>query len=121
QSAEHVVEMMEAGMKGDPLLFEWMVNARDGTEISVEVSLRPTRVESKEVLLAVMRDTTDARRIQAKLQESEKLQAVGQLAGGIAHDFNNQLTGILANASLLQEKLTDPRLKKCAEVIERCS
>lgn len=121
QSAQHVVEMMEAGMKGEPLLFEWTVNAKDGSEISVEVSLRPTRVENKKVLLAVMRDASEARRIQAKLQETEKLQAVGQLAGGIAHDFNNQLTGILANASLLREKLTDPRLQKCAEVIERCS
>lgn len=121
QSAQHVVEMMEAGMKGEPLLFEWTVNAKDGSERAVEVSLRPTRVETKNVLLAVMRDTTEARRIQAKLQETEKLQAVGQLAGGIAHDFNNQLTGILANASLLKEKLTDPRLQKCAEVIERCS
>ena len=121
QSAQRVVEMMESGMKGDPLLFEWTVNAKDGSELFVEVSLRPTRVESKKVLLAVMRDATEARRIQAKLQETEKLQAVGQLAGGIAHDFNNQLTGILANASLLREKLTDPRLQKCAEVIERCS
>lgn len=121
QSAQHVIEMMEAGMKGEPLLFQWKVNAKDGAELSVEVSLRPTRVESKKVLLAVMRDATEARRIQAKLQEAEKLQAVGQLAGGIAHDFNNQLTGILANASLLKEKLTDPRLQKCAEVIERCS
>src|SRR5690606_23612138 len=98
QSAQHVVEMMEAGMKGEPLLFQWTVNAKDGSERAVEVSLRPTRVEAKNVLLAVMRDTTEARRIQAKLQETEKLQAVGQLAGGIAHDFNNQLTGILANA-----------------------
>ncbi len=121
QSAQHVVEMMDAGMRGEPLLFEWTVNAKDGSEVAVEVSLRPTRVETKKVLLAVMRDTTEARRIQAKLQETEKLQAVGQLAGGIAHDFNNQLTGILANASLLKEKLTDPRLQKCAEVIERCS
>lgn len=121
QSAQHVVEMMEAGMRGEPLLFEWTVNAKDGSEHAVEVSLRPTRVENKKVLLAVMRDATETRRIQAKLQETEKLQAVGQLAGGIAHDFNNQLTGILANASLLREKLTDPRLQKCAEVIERCS
>lgn len=121
QGAQHVVEMMEAGMRGDPLLFEWTVTSKGGSELAVEVSLRPTRIGTQKVLLAVMRDATETRRIQAKLQESEKLQAVGQLAGGIAHDFNNQLTGILANASLLREKVQDPRLKRSAEVIERCS
>lgn len=121
QSVDHVVNMMEIGAQGDPLLFEWKITSKSGQEKPVEVSLRPAVVGAQNVLLAVVRDASETRRIQAKLQESEKLQAVGQLAGGIAHDFNNQLTGILANASLLQEKITDPRLARCAEIIVRCS
>ncbi len=121
QARKQVVDMMEAGLQGRPLLFEWVVTSKDGTEKTAEVSLRPSRVGSTKVLLAVMRDATEQRQLQAKLQESEKLRAVGQLAGGIAHDFNNQLTGILANATLLTEKLEDERLRKAAEVIVRCS
>ncbi len=121
QSVDHVVNMMEKGIKSEPLLFEWKITSKSGQEKPVEVSLRPAVVGAQNVLLAVVRDASETRRIQAKLQESEKLQAVGQLAGGIAHDFNNQLTGILANASLLQEKITDPRLARCAEIIVRCS
>jgi len=121
QSVEQVVSMMDSTMRGEPLLFDWSVDCKDGSELPVEVSLRPANVGAKDVLLAVVRDATESRRMQAKLQESEKLQAVGQLAGGIAHDFNNQLTGILANASLLQDRIDNPRLKKCAELIVRCS
>ncbi len=105
----------------EPLLFEWIAKHRGGNRYPVEVSLRPARVREQRVYLAVVRDIGERRRLQEKLQESEKLQAVGQLAGGIAHDFNNQLTGILANASILEAKIEDPRLKKCAELIVRCS
>ncbi len=121
QTESQIEEIMTAGMRGQPTLFEWTATTKFGNSLPVEVSLRPATVGEREVLLAVIRDATEMRRLQDKLRESEKLQAVGQLAGGIAHDFNNQLTGILANASLLHDRLTDERWKKCAEVIVRCS
>lgn len=121
QSAAPIIDTLQSGMRGEPKLFDWKVHCKDGSAIPVEVSVRPAVVGAKEVILAVIRDASEKRRIEAKLHESEKLRAVGQLAGGIAHDFNNQLTGILANASLLREKITDPRLAKCADVIVRCS
>ena len=43
-----------------------------------------------------------------RLQQSHKLEAVGQLTGGIAHDFNNLLTIIMGNTEIIQEKL-DPQ------------
>lgn len=48
----------------------------------------------------VMRDTTDQRDIQKRMQQQEKLAAVGQLAAGIAHDFNNILTSVIGFAEL---------------------
>jgi signal transduction histidine kinase/ActR/RegA family two-component response regulator len=56
----------------------------------------------------VSRDVTEERRLQADLARSQRLDTIGRLAGGIAHDFNNQLTTILGNAKLLEDKATDP-------------
>jgi signal transduction histidine kinase/ABC-type amino acid transport substrate-binding protein/ActR/RegA family two-component response regulator len=48
----------------------------------------------KELLIGTLQDITERVRIEASLFQSEKMQALGQLAGGVAHDFNNMLAGI---------------------------
>ena len=61
-------------------------------------------------LIAIVRDITAQREVEAQLHQSEKLTALGQLAGGIAHDFNNLLQAILGYAQLMKQNPSNTEL-----------
>lgn len=80
----------------------------DGTMIPVELSVHEFDDQELSTLLAIVRDTTERKRIRQELQtireqlaQSQKMESIGRLAGGMAHDFNNILTVIMGNAELL--------------------
>jgi two-component system cell cycle sensor histidine kinase/response regulator CckA len=55
-------------------------------------------------LVMLVTDTTEQKNLEAQLAQSQKMQAVGQLAGGIAHDFNNVLTAMIGFCDLLLQR-----------------
>jgi PAS domain S-box-containing protein len=95
--------------------------AGDGRKLIVEVALKQITLKGQKVVLSILRDITDRSKMEERIRQMEKMDAIGQLAGGIAHDFNNQLGGIMGYAELLVKRLEDPRLRQFAEAILRAS
>lgn len=58
--------------------------------------------------VAVCRDLTSRRAVEAELMHAQKMDVLGQLTGGVAHDFNNFLVAILGNLELLLPRLSEP-------------
>ncbi|HOZ46938.1 MAG TPA: response regulator [Candidatus Hydrogenedentes bacterium] len=69
----------------------------DGASFPVEFSLSPGEHCEGRFVLVVVRDLTERTRLEDRLHQAQKMEAIGQLAGGVAHDFNNLLQAILCN------------------------
>ena len=75
---------------------------KDGGNAYIELTASITTREDKVVgTQGVIRDVTERRRLQDKLNRAQKMEAMGLMAGGVAHDLNNILSGIVSYPELL--------------------
>ncbi|NHZ45385.1 c-type heme family protein, partial [Nitratidesulfovibrio liaohensis] len=95
------------------------VTLRDGRSFAVNAYPLGGRLERGGRTVAYLRETTDERRMLERVQQHEKLVAVGKLAAGLAHEINNPLGVIHCYADLLRAAAPDGQAQADIDVIMR--
>jgi PAS domain S-box-containing protein len=102
-------EMLRRKIAGEKVTaYEMEIIAKDGHRVAVEANTKLVYQDGLPVgVQGIARDVTERKQLEEQLRQSQKMEAIGQLAGGVAHDFNNLLTAINGYSSLALQRLED--------------
>jgi len=85
--------------------YEFAVISQDGKKTILEASVSSIKYEHDYAIQGILRDITERKQLEEQLHQSQKMEAIGQLAGGVAHDFNNILTVIAGYSEILLTRI----------------
>ncbi len=120
RGSEEVAQRLQHLQREGRVEFEGWRRRKDGSRFwgSMLGSVLREEDGSTRGIAIVIRDLTEKRRLEERLQQSQKMDAIGRLAGGVAHDFNNLLMIINGYAELLSSHLSAvPELSEAANAI----
>jgi len=112
---------MTRAAAGESSRYDVQVRVANNTLVWIDFSLNPVCDASGRVIYVVPSANIidERKKLEEQMRQSQKLEAMGQLAGGIAHDFNNILSTIVGNAELARQDLTTslPSLTSIQEIL----
>jgi two-component system cell cycle sensor histidine kinase/response regulator CckA len=94
----------------------------DKSSVPIDLGISKVWVGGSPLLIVVVRDITERKRLEDQIRQAQKMEAVGRLAGGIAHDFNNLIQAVLGYTNLMLVRLppADPN-RDTVEQIEKAA
>jgi PAS domain S-box-containing protein len=97
-----------AAMRGESVLAT-QSGVRNGRPREWQTHLVPQVGANQEALgfFAILYDLTENKRLESRLLQAQKMEAIGQLTGGVAHDFNNLLGVVIGNLQLIERSVSD--------------
>ncbi|NOT61391.1 MAG: PAS domain S-box protein [Acidobacteria bacterium] len=90
-------------------VYKFSARSADDRELTLNLSLAPLQGKNAEMegTLVAIEDVTERVRLEAQLQQSDKLSSIGLLAAGVAHEVNTPLTGISSYSQMLMSQMPD--------------
>jgi two-component system cell cycle sensor histidine kinase/response regulator CckA len=113
--------LMEMALAGEVVhTQEWPCVRHDGGTFPAEINVTALQQGERCLFIAIIRDISERKLIEAELRQAQKMDAIGRLASGLAHEFNNVLTAIGGFVDMANRRLENhERVRLCLSEIAK--
>lgn len=119
---EAIGRLRKAIHQVQPCTVDLLNYKKDGTPFWNQLSISPVRDDFGRLthFVGVQTDVTSRKTLEEQFRQSQKMEAIGQLAGGVAHDFNNLLTIIIGYSEIMLDSVgPEDSLRQLLEEINK--